>query len=182
MARKTRTIQTDTAGNSFVEVPGNNGSGKIVRVSLLSDFYTPPADKDGRVDVRAAAEELQQEISSGTLQFRSYLESGELGLPVEIKLGSRDELEAMIRAMRSVFKEGLKRSNDVRRAGLERCQALLKELDGQVEDRPRKVDRRSSERRGNDRRVWYEPPATDCRKEERRTGSDRRARNVRRVA
>jgi hypothetical protein len=182
MKQKTNKIQTDTAGNSFVEVPSSNGSGKIMRVSLLSDFYTPPVDEDGRVDVRAAAEELRQEISSGTLQFRSYLESGELGLPVEIKLGSRGELEAMIRAIRSVFKEGLERGNDVRRAGLERCQAVLKELDAQVEDRRRRVDRRSSERRGNDRRVWYKPPATDCRKEERRTGSDRRAKNGRRVA
>lgn len=181
MARKASTIQTDTAGHCFIEVPSSNGCGKMMRVSLLSDYYTPPLDQDGKVDLRAAAEELRQEIPGGTLQFRSYLESGELGLPVEIKLGSKDELEGMIRAIRKVFKDGLKRNNDVRQAGLERCQSLLEGLDEEAHHRTQ-ADRRSSERRGRDRRVWYKPPAVDCRKSERRSGSDRRAHQGQRVA
>jgi hypothetical protein len=180
MARKGNTIQTDTAGHAFIEVPSENGAGKM-RVSVLSDFYSPPVDEDGNVDVRAAAEDLQQEVIGGTLQFRSHLESGTLGLPVEINLTSKDELEAMIRAIRKVFKEGLKRSNDVREAGLERCKSLLAQ-EKEV-DKPRKpADRRSSERRGDERRVWYKPPAIDYRKDDRRNGSDRRAKGGRRVA
>lgn len=181
MARKTSSIQTNTAGNCFIEVPSSNGCGKMMRVSLLSDFYSPPVDRDGKVDLRAAAEELRQEIPGGTLQFRSYLESGELGLPVEIKLGSKAELEGMIRAIRKVFKDGLKRNNDVRQAGLERCRSLLEGLDEEAHQR-KQADRRSSERRGRDRRVWYKPPAVDCREMDRRSGSDRRAKEGQRVA
>ena len=184
MARRYTKIRSDKAGNVFLDVPTDGGA-RMMRVSFSRWFFEPPVGDDGSINVAATAEQLQQEIAGGTLQLLNLCENEDLRFPVEIELESRDDLEVLIRAIRRVFKEGLKRSNTARLAGFERCQARLTEVSeaGQDRDRRKMSERRSpSERRTSDRRKWYSPPDRDSRIGTRRAEAERRSLGERRAA
>ncbi len=184
MARKRTKIRIDKAGNIFLDVPIDGGS-REMRVGFSRWYFDPPVGDDDSINIAAAAEQLQQDITGGTLQLQNLCENEDLRFPVEVELESRDDLEVLIRAIRRVFKEGLKRSNNARLAGLERCQTRLTEdvEAGEDQDRRKKADRRSpSDRRALERRKWYSPPTRDSRAGERRVGAERRGPHERRAA
>jgi len=184
MTRRHIKVRSDKAGNVFLDVPMDGGS-RAVRVSFSRWYFDPPVGDDDSINIAAAAEQLQQDIRGGTLQLQNLCGNEDLSFPVEIELESRDNLEALIRAIRRVFKEGLKRSNNARLAGLERCQTRLTEASEAYEDRDRRrmVDRRSpSERRSLERRKRYSPPTRDTRTGDRRAEAERRSLRERRAA
>jgi len=184
MARRHTKVRSDKAGNVFLDVPADGGS-RATRVSFSRWYFDPPVGDDDSINIAAAAEQLQQDIRGGTLQLRNLCGNEDLSFPVEIELESRDNLEALIRAIRRVFKEGLKRSNNARLAGLERCQTRLTDGSdaGEDRDRRRMADRRSpSERRTLERRKLYSSPTRDSRAGDRRAEAERRSLRERRAA
>ena len=108
MARKRTKIRIDKAGNIFLDVPIDGGS-REMRVGFSRWYFDPPVGDDDSINIAAAAEQLQQDITGGTLQLQNLCENEDLRFPVEVELESRDDLEVLIRAIRRVFKEGLKR-------------------------------------------------------------------------
>ncbi len=183
MARRYTKLGSDKAGNVFLDVPTDGGS-RIMRVSFSRWFFEPPVGDDGSINIAAAAEQLQRDIVGGTLQLQTLRENEDLRFPVEIELESRDDLEALIRAIRRVFKEGLRRSNTARVEGFERCQARLTDgREGEDRNRRKRADRRApSDRRTLERRRWYAPPNRDSRTGDRRAGAERRSLHERRAA
>jgi hypothetical protein len=186
MARSKYKLETDKAGNWHVDVPLDSGS-KSVRVGFRRWYLDPPVGDDGTIQVERLAEQLETEFTGGTLRIENLFEHEGMRFPVEIDLESRDDLEVLIRAIRKVYKEGLRRNNAARRDGLARCRARLAERSaarerhsedhGSAVERRRTIDRRSTERRR-----WYSPPANDKRETERRSGIERRAVRRGRVA
>ncbi|UCD24682.1 MAG: hypothetical protein JSW51_01840 [Gemmatimonadota bacterium] len=184
MARRNTKIQSDKAGNLYLDVPLDGGA-RVMRVGFSRWYFEPPLCDDGTVDLEAAAGELERGITGGTLHIQNLYENEQFRFPVEVELESKDDLEALIRAIRRVFKEGLKRNNTARLAGLEQCQERLTELPD-VDERPerrRLSERRSpKDRRALERRRWYSPPVTDSRTGDRRAGPERRRARERRAA
>jgi len=186
MARRKYNLQTDKAGNWYLDVPLEGGS-TSVRVSFRRWYFAPSVGDDGKVQVELLAKQLEREITGGTLRIENLFEHEGMSFPVDIDLDSRDDLETLVRAVRKVFNEGLKRSNEARKNGLTRCKERLAEHGAvqqrQPEDRVPKVDRRQNgDRRSLERRQWYAPPTKDLRKSERRAGTERRGMREGRVA
>jgi hypothetical protein len=185
MTNKKRSVEYDKKGSPFSDAPRKN-SAKKVRVSFLRHWYSPPVTETGKVDYSRAAEELRQEITGGTLRFSNYTEDGGLGFPAEVTITSRSELDAFIRAIRAVFKEGVRQANAAREAGLDRC---MERLAGSGRESAREVKRRRGrdrrggpDRRTADRRERRMTPLIDLRQGERRMGEDRRSGVDRRAA
>jgi hypothetical protein len=182
MTQRRRSVEYDKKGTPFVDAPRKN-SAKKVRVSFVRHWYSPPITNTGKVDYKQAAEELKQEITGGTLRFSNYFEDGSLGFPAEVTITSRSELDALIRSIRAVFKEGVRQSNGAREAGLERCTEMMGTGAESPANRRREEDRRRwSERRRADRRVEPLPALLELRKRDRREGVERRSGLERRAA
>ena len=137
MKRRHSKIRDDKSGNVYLDILLDDGS-RSVRVSFDRWYFEPPVGDDGAVDIAAAAQQLQRDISGGKLRVQHSCHDEDLGLPAEIELDSREDLEALIRGMRRVFQEGVKRSNLARLAGLERCNARLNETDAAEPARERR--------------------------------------------
>ena len=183
MKRRHSKVRSDKSGNVYLDIP-LDGASRLVRVSFDRWYFEPPVDEDGAVDIDAAAQQLRQNISGGKLQLQYLCHDEDVGVPTEVELDSREDLEAVIRGMRRVFQEGVKRSNAARLEGLGRCEARLKAGNSATPTRERRklTDRRAADdRRTVERRRWYSPPKRDTRVAERRTGPERRLR-VRRAA
>jgi hypothetical protein len=183
MTNKRRSVEYDKTGAPFADAPRKN-SAKKVRVSFVRQWYSPPVTKTGKVDYQQAAEELTEEITGGTLRFSNYFEDGGLGFPADVMITSRSELDAFIRAVRAVFKEGVRQSNDARVAGLERCMERVgRASQAGASERRSDEDRRVwADRRICDRRVERVQTLVDLRRGERREGEDRRSGLERRAA
>ncbi|UCG84916.1 MAG: hypothetical protein JSW71_13305 [Gemmatimonadota bacterium] len=186
MSRGRYRLKLDKAGNWYIDVPVDS-SATSVRVSFARDYFDPRVGDDGKVQIQLLAKQLEQEITGGTLRIENLFEHEGMRFPVEIDLGSRDDLEILIRVIRKVFKEGVKRSNQAREDGLERCRSRLAQggalQEGGSEDHGIEIDRRvNGERRSTERRRWYSPPTKDRRNGERRSGTERRGMCEGRVA
>lgn len=183
MSSKRQSVEHDKSGNPFLDAPRKNSAQKV-RVSFVREWYSPPVSETGKVDYERAAAELRQEITGGTLRFSSYFEDGDLGFPAEVKITSRSELDAFFRAVRAVFKDGVRQSNAIREAGLQKCEASLGKAQSGSSRMPRRVeDRRASpERRSADRRGKRTPTLIDLRQSDRRGGGERRSGEERRAA
>jgi hypothetical protein len=183
MTNKRRSVEHDKTGAPFADAPRKN-SAKKVRVSFVRDWYSPPVTKSGKVDYERAAEELRQEVTGGTLRFSGYLEDGGLGFPAEVMITSRSELDALIRSIRAVFKEGVRQSNTARQYGLEQCEERLgRKSEDLAAERRADGDRRAwGDRRVVDRRGEQLQTLIDLRREQRRERADRRNGGERRAA
>ena len=186
MTDKKRSVEYDKTGSPFVDAPRKNTVGKV-RVSFVRQWYSPPVTPTGKVDYDSAAEELSQEITGGKLRFSNYVDDDELGFSAEVKITSRSELDALLRAIRAVFKEGVRQSNVVRQAALARCEERIagaagRRWSGQHERRVNGDRRNRIERRSMERRSEQLPTTVDQRTFERRDGEERRSGMERRAA
>jgi len=183
MTNKRRSVEYEKTGAPFADAPRKN-SAKKVRVSFARQWYSPPVTDAGKVDYEQAAEELGHEITGGTLRFSNYFEDGSLGFPAEVMITSRSELDAFIRAVRAVFKEGVRQSNSARIAGLERCMERLGRRSSSAARERRNADERRTwgDRRVTDRRSDRMQTRVDLRRGERRESDDRRSGLERRAA
>ena len=99
MAPRRTKIQSDKAGNLFLDVPLEGGA-RVMRVGFSRWYFEPPLCDDGSVDLEAAAEQLEQGLTGGTLQIQNLYENEDIRFPVEVELESKDDLEVLIRAIR----------------------------------------------------------------------------------
>lgn len=174
MTTKRRSVEYDKTGAPFLDAPRKN-TVKKVRVSFVRHWYSPPVTAAGKVDYGQAAEELKREITGGTIRFSNYFEDGGLSFPVEVTVTSRSELDALIRSIRAVFKEGVRQSNVAREAGLQKClERIGSGAPGISERRGRGERRRWGDRRVLDRRAAKLPTMVDLRKRDRREQTERR--------
>ena len=179
VGQKRKRVLRDKVGNVFADVPDDCADSNL-RITFRRRWYSPPFTDEDTVDYKRAAAELAEELTGGTLVLRRYLESGDLGFATEITVDSKDELEILLRAMRKVFKEGLKQDNAVRQAGLENCKSRIAESETVLPttvDQREQVPRRQLERRTRPRfgRALF-------RKHDRRLMADRRDALERRFA
>ncbi len=186
MTDKKRSVEHDKTGGPFLDAPRKNTVGKV-RVSFVRQWYSPPVSPTGKVDYEAAAKELAQEIAGGKLRFSNYTDDGELGFSAEVRITSRSELDALLRAIRAVFKEGVRQSNAVRQAALARCEERLagsagRRWSGKHERRANGERRNHCERRSVERRGEQLPNVIDQRAYDRRDGEERRSGMERRAA
>jgi hypothetical protein len=181
MKHRHRKIRSDKSGNAYLDIP-LDGASQLVRVSFDRWYFEPPVGHDGAIDIAAAAQQLRQDISGGKLRLQYLCHDEKVGVPIEIELDSREDLEALMRGMRRVFQEGVKRSNTARLEGLGRCEARLKDGSSAKpsQERRKLADRRAADdRRTVERRRWYSPPSHDTRVAERRAVPERRLRDRR---
>jgi hypothetical protein len=180
MPRKKRIPKRDKRGNPYLDVTqGKDHSG--VRVTFERVWYSPPLDVNLKIDFEKAAEELQAEVTGGTLWLQNYLDSGDLTHPVALTFESRNGLEALISTIRQVFKDGVHERNAARETGLAKCQAAL--TDRRKGARRRGGDRRvNGDRRNASQRVFHKLRIRNLRKKQRRQIADRRRGTERRAA
>jgi hypothetical protein len=181
-SRKSRKLQRDRIGDLYADIADESGQSRV-RISFKRNWYSPPFEEDGTVDLQQAVDELSDELTGGTLVLARYLESGELGYRTELPVASKDELEYIIRTMRKLYVDGLRHDNAVRQAALDAYRSKVVEVEKSpaeprhtFTDRRRERDRRTRERRGRQLlgRLWFRKE--DRRMEEdRRNGKDRRA-------
>ena len=173
VGQKRKRVLRDKVGNVFADVPDDCADSNL-RITFRRQWYSPPFTDEDTVDYKRAAAELAEELTGGTLVLRRHLESGDLGFATEITVDSKDELEILLRAMRKVFKEGLKQDNAVRQAGLENCNGtVLPTTVDQREQTPRRQLARRTRPRFGCAVFW---------KNDRRLMADRRDRLERRAA
>jgi len=180
MPRKKRIPKRDKRGNPYLDVTqGKDHS--CVRVTFERVWYSPPLDDNLEIDFEKAAEELQAEVTGGTLWFQNYLDNDDLTHPVVFTLKSRPGLETLISTIRQVFKDGLRESNAAREAGLAKCQAAL--VDRRKGERRRGGDRRvNGDRRNASQGIFDKLRIRNLRKRQRRQIADRRRGAERRAA
>jgi len=186
MTSKRRSVEYDKTGSPFIDAPRKNTVGKV-RVSFVRQWYSPPVSPTGKVDYESAAEELAHEVAGGTLRFSNYSDDDGLGFSAEVRITSRSELDALLRAIRAVFKEGVRQSNAVREAALLRCEERIagvsaRRVSGPRERRNAGERRAHEERRAGDRRRRQHPTSVEHRLYERRDGAERRSGMERRAA
>ena len=171
-------IQVDRAGDFFADYLGSSNEARV-KVSLRRQWYAPPRDAQGEVDYEVAADELSGDLTSGTVVIRSYLQNGELGYATEIPVESKEDLERLLRLIRKVYRDGVKKENAIRKAALARCEAMLSELEHSTqaaEERRLGMERRMRHRRGRRLLGWVRFINDDRRIEsDRRCGRERRA-------
>jgi hypothetical protein len=85
MSRSKYHLQTDKTGNWYVDVPVDHGSASV-RVSFARWYLEPPIRDDGSVDIESLVNELQEEVTGGTLQIHNVFEHEGMKFPVEIEL------------------------------------------------------------------------------------------------
>ncbi len=172
-------LQVDKAGDFFADYLGSSNEARV-KVSLRRQWYAPPRDAQGEVDYEVAADELSGNLTSGTVVIRSYLQNGELGYATEIPVESKEDLERLLRMIRKVYKDGVKKENAIRKAALARCEAMLTELEHSTqaaEERRMGMERRTRHRRGRRLLGWVR-----FRNDDRRLEPDRRCGRERRTA
>ena len=179
VGQKRKRVLRDKVGNVFADLPDDSADSNL-RITFRRRWYSPPFTDEDTVDYKSASAELAENFTGGTLVLRGHLESGDLGPATEIALDSKDELEVLLRAMRKVFKDGLKQDNAVRQAGLENCTSKIAESETvppTTEDQRVQTVRRQRERRTRPRfgRSLF-------RKHDRRLMADRRDGLERRIA
>lgn len=177
-AKRPTAIQVDKTGDFFADYLGSSDEARV-KVSLRRQWYAPPRDAHGDVDYEVAADELAGDLTSGTVVIRSYLQNGELGYATEIPVESKEDLERLLRLIRKVYKDGVKKENAIRKAALARCEAMLAESDHSTqaaEERRMGMERRTGHRRERRLLGWIRLRNDDRRIEpDRRCGSERRA-------
>ena len=180
MPRKKRIPKRDKRGNPYLDVTqGKDHSG--VRVTFERVWYSPPLDDNLKIDFAKAAEELQAEVSGGTLWFQNHLDNDDLTHPIAVTLESHKGLETLINTIRQVFKDGVRESNAAREAGLAKCQAAL--VDRRKGARRQGGDRRENgDRRNASQRVFDKLRIRNLRKKQRRRIAERRRGAERRAA
>jgi len=177
--RSRQKLNTDSAGDLYADLPSGTVE-PTLRVSFRRNWYSPPLNEEGDVDLRAFADELEDEQIGGTIVLREYLEGGVLGYATEIPVSSKDELESVLRTVRKVFKEGVKSANEIRQAALEQCKSRLAELEPTTKLQLERRD--NEERRKGDRRARRRSGSRGFWKRDRRGSGDRRMGAERRFA
>jgi hypothetical protein len=182
-SRKQRKLQQDRVGDFYADIPDEPGEAKL-RVSFKRNWYSPPLNEEGEIDLERAQEELATELTGGTILLASYLENGRLGYRFDIPVASKEELEHLLRTIRKLYVDGLKYENEIRRSALDACRSILAETETSLHEtgepsveRRKEADRRTRQRRGRQLlgRLFF-------RKDDRRMEEDRRDGNDRRVA